>query len=161
MSSFSDDMTPEMVADFKKWSRSIGGETEGDCELFEKNVESDIRKYIQLGFCRDEFIKDMEYSWVNDTMFYDPIVEDPEYTSEEWEQAKSDEAREWKIHMKVAQKLWLSTRKERDYYKLRMLDDTLLLPASTWMRGDDELEDAIGEDNVDDLWEPCKSHFGG
>ena len=55
--------------------------------------------------------------------------------------------------MKVAQKLWLSTRKERDYYKLRMLDDTLLLPASTWMRGDDELEDAIGEDNVDDLFE--------
>jgi hypothetical protein len=114
--SFNSEMSAEMITDFKKWTRSIGGETDGECGLFEKHVTPDIRKYIQLGFCRNEFIKDMEYSWVNDAMFYDPIVEDPEYTYEEWEKAKSDESKEWKLHMKVAQKLWLSTCKERDFY---------------------------------------------
>ena len=93
--SFSNDMTPEMINDFKKWSRTLGGED------VMNGVEPDIRKYINLGFCRDEFIKDMEYSWVNDVMFYDPIVEDPEYDFEEWEQVKANETRIWMRKVKI------------------------------------------------------------
>ena len=80
-------MTPEMISDFKKWSMSLGG------EYVMTGVEPDIRKYISLGFCRYDFIKDMEYSFTNDVMFYDPIIEDPEYTFEEWEEAKVHEYR--------------------------------------------------------------------
>ena len=83
---FNENMTPEMIADFKKWSRTLGGE-----DVME-GVEPDLKKYIQTGFCRDEFIKDMEYSWVNDIMFFDQMVEDPEYTQDTWEMAKTNEA---------------------------------------------------------------------
>jgi hypothetical protein len=92
---FNTGMTREMVDDFKKWSRTLGGEDVMD------GVQPDIRKYINLGFCRDDFIKDMEYSWVNDVMFYDPIVEDPEYEYEEWEHAKAREMKTWMIQAKA------------------------------------------------------------
>jgi len=91
---FSEHMTPEMIDDFKNWSRALGG------EVVMKGVDPDLKKYIQLGFCRDDFIKEMEYSWVNSEMFYDPIVEDPEYDDEEWEQAKANEFRRLKIENK-------------------------------------------------------------
>ena len=72
MTMFSEHMTADMISDFKKWSKAIGG------DYVMKGVKPDITKYIQLGFGK-EFINEMEYSWVNSDMFYDPIVEDPEF----------------------------------------------------------------------------------
>ena len=95
MSSFSDDMTIEMINDFKSWTRAIGGE-----EVME-GVEPDLKKYIQLGFCQDEFIKDMEYSFLNSDMFYDPNVEDMEYDFYSWGQAKANESKGWRDMMKT------------------------------------------------------------
>lgn len=92
---FNTGMTKEMVDDFKKWSMALGGEVVMD------GVVPDIHKYISLGFCKDEFIKDMEYSFLNDTMFYDPIIEDPEYYYEDWEQAKANESKGWRDMMKT------------------------------------------------------------
>ena len=93
-------MTPEMIAAFKEWTRAIGGE--GIME----GVDSDIKKYISLGFCRNDFIKDMENSDVENGMFFDGVRDDPEYTQEEWEQAKIDEVKKWR-----------EQAKERDFYK--------------------------------------------
>ena len=92
---FSSDMNDEMIKDFKQWSMALGGEVVMD------GVKPDIHKYISLGFCKDDFIKDMEYSFLNDTMFYDPIVEDPEYDYEEWEQAKAKESKKWMAQAKA------------------------------------------------------------
>lgn len=101
---FNTEMSPEAIADFKKWSRAIGGE--GIME----GVESDIKKYISLGFCRNDFIQDMENSDVENGMFFDGVRDDPEYTQEEWEQAKIDEVKEWRDQAKTMEK-------ERDFYK--------------------------------------------
>ena len=93
-------MTPEMISAFKEWTRAIGGE--GGME----GVESDIKKYISLGFCRNDFIKDMDDSATDNGMFFDGVRDDPEYTVEEWEQAKIDEVRRWR-----------DQAKERNFYK--------------------------------------------
>lgn len=94
-------MTAEMIEDFKKWSRAIGGE--GDME----GVDSDIRKYVQLGFCRNDFIMDMEQSGIG-------AYEQPEYTAEEWEQAKIDEVKEWRIQAKHSDHFYHETERLRE-----------------------------------------------
>ena len=113
---FSNDMTSEMIDDFKNWSRAIGGEGWMD------GVDLDLKKYVQLGFCRNEFIWEMEHSadWSPYNVLYDPSVEEPEYTPEEWEQAKIDEVKEWKRQAKHSDHFYHETerlREERDHLK--------------------------------------------
>ena len=98
--SFNPEMTPEMIADFKKWSRAIGGEG------VMKGVDFDIKKYISLGFCRNDFIQDMEDSATDNGMLFDGVRDDPEYTQEEWEQVKIDEVKKWR-----------EQAKEKNFYK--------------------------------------------
>ena len=101
---FNSDMTPEMIADFKKWSRALGGE--GVME----GVDADINNYISLGFCRNDFITDMDNSIVDNGMFFDGVIDDPEYGQEEWEQAKIDEVKKWRDQA-------INMKKERNFYK--------------------------------------------
>ena len=108
-------MSDEMIEDFKNWSRALGGE--GDME----GVESDLKKYIKLGFCRNTFIYDME----NSAMLDEGLYEEPEYTPEEWEKAKIEEVKEWKIQAKQSDYFYSETqrlREERDELK-RMLKE--------------------------------------
>ncbi|MAJ43686.1 MAG: hypothetical protein CMF96_02940 [Candidatus Marinimicrobia bacterium] len=103
-------MTEEMIEDFKKWSRAIGGE--GGV----KGVDSDIRKYVRLGFCRNDFIMDMEKSDIG-------AYQEPEYTPEEWERAKIDEVKEWRIQAKHSDHFYHETerlREERNRLKERL-----------------------------------------
>tara|TARA_Y100001980_G_C14405620_1_gene200645 strand:+ start:13 stop:477 length:465 start_codon:yes stop_codon:yes gene_type:complete len=95
MTIFHPEMTTEMIEDFKTWTRAVGGD-----EVME-GVVPDIRKHIQLGFCRNDFISDMEYSFLNSDMFYDPNVEDMEYDYYSWEQAKANESKGWRDMMKT------------------------------------------------------------
>jgi hypothetical protein len=125
MSSFSDGMSVDMINDFKRWSRAIGGE-----DVME-GVEPDIKNYAQLGFCKDDFICDMIYSdKVNPKLytdrfgsltdyFFDGVRDDPEYTPDTWELAKSEESKDWMIQAKHSDNLYHETermRKERNYY---------------------------------------------
>ena len=103
-------MTPEMIEDFKMWSRALGGEGDGD------GVEPDLKKYINLGFCRNTFIQDMENSDIG-------VYEEPEYTPEEWEKAKIDEVKDWRIQAKHSDHFYHETlrlREERDLAKNRL-----------------------------------------
>jgi hypothetical protein len=105
-------MTEEMIDDFKNWTRAIGGEG------VMKGVTSDIRKYVQLGFCRNDFILDMDNSYID-------AYEEPEYTREEWEQAKIDEVKDWRIQAKHSDHFYHETerlREERDILKKRLKD---------------------------------------
>ena len=104
-------MTPEMIEDFKKWSRALGGEGGR-----EEGVEPDLKKYINLGFCRNTFIQDMENS-------HEGAYEEPEYTYEEWENAKIEEVKDWRIQAKHADHFYHETlrlREERDLAKNRL-----------------------------------------
>ena len=101
-------MTPEMIEDFKMWSRSLGGEGDG--------VEPDLKKYINLGFCRNTFIQDMDNS-------HEGAYEEPEYTPEEWEKAKIDEVKDWIIQAKHSDHFYHETlrlREERDLARNRL-----------------------------------------
>ena len=103
-------MTPEMIEDFKMWSRALGGEG------IEEGVEPDLKKYINLGFCRNTFIQDMENSHIG-------AYEQPEYTPEEWENAKIEEVKDWRIQAKHADHFYHETlrlREERDLAKNRL-----------------------------------------
>ena len=95
---FDDNMTSEMISDFKLWSRALGGES------VMEGVKPDINKYISLGFCRDDFIQDMEYSWIG---AYEGDYED-------WEQAKIDEIKEWKIQAKHSDHFYHETERLRE-----------------------------------------------
>ena len=97
--SFSSDMTTEMIKDFKNWTRAIGGE--GEME----GVDMDLKRYVQLGFCRNDFIHEMENSTVDNGMFFDGVIDDPEYTKEEWEQMKIYEMKTWMIKAKNYDKM--------------------------------------------------------
>tara|TARA_A100001015_G_scaffold240570_1_gene274367 strand:- start:32 stop:547 length:516 start_codon:yes stop_codon:yes gene_type:complete len=103
-------MTHEMIEDFKKWSRALGGEG------IEEGVEPDLKNYINLGFCRNTFIQDMESSHIG-------AYEKPEYTYEEWEKAKIDEVKNWRIQAKHADHFYHKAerlREERDLAKNRL-----------------------------------------
>ena len=110
-------MTSEMIEDFKLWSRAIGGEEGGL-----KGVKPDLNKYIKLGFCRNTFIQDMENSDQIDIGLYDPIVEEPEYTYYEWEQAKINEIKEWRIQAKHSDHFYHETERLRDERNLLRME---------------------------------------
>ena len=64
----------------------------------------------------------MENSDQIDIGLYDPIVEEPEYTYYEWEQAKINEIKEWRIQAKHSDHFYHETERLRDERNLLKME---------------------------------------